>query len=177
MYEGHNSCEAQAQNIEGKLVSTLTGENISCEVGNTGNQSEYNISYTPRVKRWHQFHIKLEGGYIGEISGPFRVAVTKPVETLGTPILTIDVSGLPESVAVSKTGEIAVNSYITSWNTNKIDLYAPNGTYLRTITRGERYPGIILDGDGKVIFAAAYSSHTILKYAVDDGYTVRLSGK
>ena len=160
----------EAQHIEGKFVSTLTGKNTSCEVGNTNDQSEYDISYTPRVKGWHQFHIKLEGGYVGgKISGPFCVAVTKPVETLGTPILTIDVSGFPESVAVSKTGEIVVKSYIESEDNNsQIDLHAPNGTYLRTITRGKRYPGIAFDGDGKFIFTAAFNAHTILKLAVDD---------
>ena len=168
-------CEAQAKHIEGKLVSSLTGENISCEVGNTDDQSEYNISYTPRVKGWHQFHIKVEGGYVGscKTSGPFCVAVTKPVETLGTPILTIDFDhDDPKDVAVSKTGEIIVNKQVDGRrgmdNGNKVDIYSPNGTYLRTFRAGKCYSGITFDGDGNVIIADSESSH-VVKIAVDDG--------
>ena len=167
-------CEAQAQQIDGMLVSTITSDEISCEVGSTGKQPEYDISYTPRVTGWHQFHIKLEGGCIGKTSGPFRVAVTKPVETLGTPLLIINIDhDHPEDVAVSKTGEIIVNRRVDSRRASKIDLYSPNGAYLDTLD-SRCFLGITFHGDGDVAGACAYTgggcgivSSSIVKFRVN----------
>ena len=83
---GGKSYEKPIMSLECELESEITCTRVSCSVERRG-QSRYDLSYQPTIKGRHQLHIKVEGQHVR--GSPFSVAVTLPIEKLGTPILTI----------------------------------------------------------------------------------------
>ena len=150
-------CKESIKSLECDFVSELKHTIAICSVERSG-QSQYNISYQPTTKGRHQLHIKVQGQHIR--GSPFSVAVTSPVEKLGTPVLAIRWvewpawSRWPWGVAVNQRGEIVV----TEFRGDRVSVFTPSGKKLLHFgTRGSgpgqvRYPReVAVDGEGRTL--------------------------
>jgi DNA-binding beta-propeller fold protein YncE len=99
-----------------ELMSESTGEKMVCSVGKTEANGEYEISYKPISRGWHQLHIKVKGKHIKE--SPFTVFVVNRyrLDTANYAIIGEQIdsgeSGYklkwPNGVAVNSRGDIIV---------------------------------------------------------------------
>ena len=157
-YEG-KPCEEPIKSLECELVSDITGTRASCSVERRG-QSQYEISYQPTIKGRHQLHIKVEGQHVR--GSPSSVPVKSPVETLGTPILTLGGLTKPYGVAINQRGEVVV----TEAGGDCVSLFSSNGEKLRSFgTHGSgqgqfKYPyGVAVDHEGNIQVADGHNHH------------------
>ena len=163
---GGKSSEKPIMSLECELESEITCTRASCSVERRG-QSQYEISYQPTIKGRHQLHIKVEGQHVR--GSPFSVAVTLPIEKLGTPILTIgDMEG-PRGVAINQRGEVVVSDR----DRHCVSVFSPSGVKLRSFgTRGscrgqfDTPHGVAVDGEGNIL-VADYNNHRIQKFTVE----------
>ena len=161
---GGKSYEKPIMSLECKLESEITCTRASCSVERRG-QSQYKISYQPTIKGRHQLHIKVEGQHVR--GSPFSVAVTLPIEKLGTPILTIGGMEEPCGVTVNQRGEVVVS------DRHCVSVFSPSGVKLRSFgSRGSghgpfnRPEGIAVDGEGNIL-VADYNNHRIQKFTAE----------
>ena len=162
---GGKSYEKPIMSLECELESEITCTRASCSVERRG-QSQYEISYQPTIKGRHQLHIKVEGQHVR--GSPFSVAVTLPIEKLGTPILTIGDMEEPWGVAVNQRGEVVVSDR----KIHCVSVFSPSGVKLRSFgTHGsshgqfEQPHGVAVDGEGNIL-VTDYNHH-IQKFTVE----------
>ena len=160
-----------------ELVSDITGSRTRGSVERRG-QSQYEISYQPTIKGRHQLHVKVEGQHIR--GSPFPVAVTSPVEKLGTPVI-LTISGVisPWGVAINQRGEVLV----TEMSGHCMSVFSSNGKKLQSFgTRGSgqglfRYPaGVALDSDGNILVVDS-TNHRIQKFSADGQFLTAVGTK
>ena len=164
---GGRSYEKPIMSLECELVSEITCTRTNCSVERRG-QSQYEISCQPTIKGRHQLHIKVEGQHVR--GSPFSVAVTLPIEKLGTPILTIGDMEEPKGVAINQRGEVVV-SYKKF---NRVSVFSPSGMKLHqafgTYGSGHgqfRSPcGVAVNGEGNIIVADE-NNHRIQKFTAE----------
>ena len=163
---GGKSYEKPIMSLECELQSEITGTRASCSVERRG-QSQYGISYQPTIKGRHQFHIKVEGQHVR--GSPFSVAVTLPIEKLGTPILTIGGMEGPWGAAINQRGEVVVSDR----KMHCVSVFSPSGVKLRSFgTYGSGHGqfdmphGVAVDGEGNIL-VADFSNHRIQKFTVE----------
>ena len=162
---GGKSYEKPIMSLECELVSEITCTRASCGVERRG-QSQYRISYQPTIKGRHHLHIKVEGQHIR--GSPFSVAVTLPIEKLGTPILTIGGMEGPCGVAINQRGEVVVSDN----DRNCVSVFSLSGEKLRSFgTHSSGHglfinpEGIAVDGEGSILVADC--NHHIQKFTVE----------
>ena len=163
---GGKSYEKPITSLKCELVSEITCTRASCSVERRG-QSQYEISYQPTIKGRHQLHIKVEGQHVR--GSPFSVAVTLPIEKLGTPILTISGMEGPRGVAINQRGEVVVSDR----KRHCVSVFSPSGVKLRSFgthgsCRGQfnEACGVAVDGEGNIL-VADYNNHCIQKFTVE----------
>ncbi len=146
-------CEEPIQSFQCELVSEITHAIVRGSLERRG-QSQYEISYLPTIKGWHQLHLKVEDQHI--IGSPCSVAVKLPIKKLGTPILTIDKVDRPLGITFNQRGEVVV----TEWREHCVSIFSPSGQKLRSFgTRGFGYGqfdlprGVTVDGEGNILVA------------------------
>ena len=157
-----NSCEKPVMSLECELESKITNSTTTCSVERRG-QSQYEISYQPTIKGRHQLHIKVQGQHIR--GSPFSIAVTSPVEKLGTPIQIIHWVR-PWGVAVNQKSEVVV----TGWGYDCMSVFSPSGQKLRSFGTGgsgrgqcDRPCGVAVDREGNILVADGWN-HRIQKF-------------
>ena len=163
---GGKSYEKPIMSLECELESEITFTRASCSVERRG-QSQYEISYQPTIKGRHQLHIKVEGQHVR--GSPFSVAVTLPIEKLGTPILTIGDMEEPWGVAINQRGEVVVSDRYR----HCVSVFSPNGVKLRSFgSRGSGHglfdipKGVAVGGKGNIL-VAEYNNHRIQKFTAE----------
>ena len=168
-------CEQKIKSLECQLLSEITGTRAGCSVERRG-LSQYEISYQPTIKGRHQLHIKVEGQQIR--GSPFSVAVTAPVEKLGSPILTICGVIAPWGVAITPNGEVVVSEC----HGHCVSVFSPRGEKLQSFgtcssSQGQfQYPtGVAVDGEGNIL-VADQGNHRIQKFTLK-GQFVTAVGK
>ena len=156
---GGKSYEKPIMSLECELESKITCTRASCSVERRG-QSQYEISYQPTIRGRHQLHIKVEGQHVRR--SPFSVAVTLPIEKLGTPILTIGGMEGPYGVAINKRGEVLVSDR----KRHCVSVFSPGGVKLRSFgTRSSGHGqfnepcGIAVDGEGNILVVDRGNNH------------------
>ena len=159
-------CEEPVLSSECELVSDITGSRTQGSVEMKG-QSQYEINYQPTIKGRHQLHVKVEGQHIK--GSPFTVAVTLPVEKLGSPIRTIDEVDRPFSVAVNQRGEVVV----TEVGKHCVSVFSPSGEKLRSFgkfgSHNEQFnqpSALAEDGDGNILVVDG-DNHHVKKFSAD----------
>ena len=169
-------CTEAIKSLECELVSEITGTQTSCSVERRG-QSQYEISYQPTIKGRHQFHIKVEGQYVG--GSPSCVTVTSPVEKLGTPVLTIGKIGKPGGVAINERGQVVV----TEVSGNCITTFSPSGKKLASFgTHGSGQGqldnpfGLTVDDDGEILVADSLNNR-VHKFAANGQFLKAVGAK
>ena len=163
---GGKSYEKPIMSLECELESEITCTRASCSVERRG-QSQYEISYQPTIKGRHQLHIKVEGQHVR--GSPFSLAVTLPIEKLGTPILTIgDMEG-PCGVAINQRGEVVVSDRYR----HCVYVFSPSGVKLQSFgSHGSGHGqfkepyGVAVDGEGNIL-VADFNNHRIQKFTVE----------
>ena len=163
---GGKSYEKPIMSLESGLESETTCTRANCNVERRS-QSQYEISYQPTIKGRHQLHIKVEGQHVR--GSPFSVAVTLPIEKLGTPILTISDMEEPWGVAINQRGEVLVSDR----KRHCVSVFSPSGVKLRSFgTRGSgrgqfrESRGIAVDGEGNILVADIHN-HRIQKFTAE----------
>ena len=163
---GGKSYEKPIMSLECELESEITCTRASCSVERRG-QSQYEISYQPTIKGRHQLHIKVEGQHVR--GSPFSVAVTLPIEKLGTPILTIGDMEEPWGVAVNRRGEVVVSER----KRHCVSIFSPSGVKLRSFgSHGlghgqfDEPRGVAVDSEGNIL-VADYNNHRIQMFTVE----------
>ena len=157
-----------------ELASEITGTRTSCSIERRG-MSQYEISYQPTIKGRHQLHIKVEGQHIG--GSPFSIAVKSPVETLGTPILTIAEVESPCGVAINQKGEVVVAEMGGSF----ISVFSPAGEKLLSFgTQGggdmDNTCGVAVDGEGNIVVTDC-GNHCVQKFTAKGKFVAALHTK
>ena len=174
-YNG-KACITPEENLNCELVSEITGEKIDCSVKKT-EANQYEISYLATSRGRHQLHIKVEGEHIN--GSPFPVIVMKK---LGTPIQTIDISGVkcPWGVAVNHRGEII----IAESSGHCISLFSATGEKCRSFgSYGSEHGqfnsprGVAVDDDGNILVVDE-ENHRIQLFTTDGKFitTVGMKG-
>ena len=153
-YEG-KPCVEPIKSLECELTSEITGTRAICRVKRR--ESQHEISYKPTIKGRHQLHIKVYGQHIR--GSPFSVAVTSPVEKVGTPIHIIDEVNRPSGVAINLKGELVVTE------PHCVSVFSPRGEKLRsfgTFGSGQgqfnRPRGVTVDNEGNILVADCCNS-------------------
>ena len=155
-------------------VSEITGIEASCSVERScsmerSGQSQYEINYQPTIKGRHQLHIKVQGQHIR--GSPFGVAVTSPVEKLGTPILTIDEVDIPLGVAINRRGEVVVSRY------GGVSVFSPSGEKLRSfdaLLSGASLQEVAVDSDENIL--ATDTDHHVIHRFTSEGQFLTFVG-
>ena len=153
--------------VKFSILRALRQCRASCSVERRG-QNQYEICYQPTIKGRHQLHIKVEGQHVR--GSPFSLAVTLPIEKLGTPILTIGGIENPWGIAVNQRGgEVVVSDSIR----NCVSVFSPSGVKLRSFgTYGsgheqfEQPYGVAVDCEGNIL-VADNNNHRIQKFTVE----------
>lgn len=124
-------CEERLQQVECELVSEMTSDTVRLSAEREKVLNQYKIGFQPVIKGKHQLHVKIDGQHIK--GSPYSIAVTSPVEKLGTPIFSIHGESRLWGVAIGKMGEIVVSEF----DHNCISVFGPHGEKLRSFgTRG-----------------------------------------
>ena len=170
------ACVEPIKSLECELVSEITGTRASCSVERRG-QSQYEISYQPTIKGRHQLHIKMEDQHIR--GSPFSVAVTSPVEKLGTPILTIGGVEEPWGVAINQRGEVVV----TERGRHCVSVFSPSGGKLQSFgTHGSGQGqfnepcGVAVDCEGNIL-VADFGNNCIQKFTAEGQFLAAVGTK
>ena len=173
---GGKSYEKPIMSLECELESEIMGTRASCSVERRG-QSQYEISYQPTIKGRHQLHIKVEGQHVR--GSPFSVALTLPIEKLGTPILTIGGMEGPWGVAINQRGEVVVSDS----KRHCVSVFSPSGVKLRSFgSHGsdhgqfDKPEGVAVDGEGNIL-VADYKNHRIQKFTVEGKFLAAVGTK
>ena len=95
-------CTEPVTSLECKLVSALTGVELTSSFKKLEGQNQYEISYQPTIKGKHQLHITIQGQHIR--GSPFHLAVTSSIMNLGAPIHTITGVEAPWGIAINHKG-------------------------------------------------------------------------
>ena len=169
--------EKPIMSLECELESEITCTRASCSVERRG-QSQYEISYQPAIKGKHQLHIKVEGQHVR--GSPFSVAVTLPIEKLGTPILTIGDVEKPWGVAINKRGEVVVTD-----RKMHVSVFSPSGVKLRSFgIHGSGHGqfdepcGVAVDGEGNILVVDRGTRHNyIIKKFTSEGKFLAVVGR
>ena len=157
---GGKSYEKPIMSLECELESEITCTRTSCSVERRG-QSQYEISYQPTIKGRHQLHIKVEGQHVR--GSPFSVAVTLPIEKLGTPILTIGDVEKPWGVAINQRGEVVVSDM----KMHCVSVFSTSGVKLRSFGTQLNEPhGVAVDCDGNILVVDR-GNHRIKKFTAE----------
>ena len=173
-YEG-KPCVEPIKSLECELTSEMTGTRAICSVKRR--QSQYEISYKPTIKGRHQLHIKAYGQHIR--GSPFSVAVTSPVEKVGTPIHIIDEVNRPNCVAINLKGELVV----TEENEHCVSVLSYRGEKLRsfgTFGSGKGQfnspRGVTVDNEGNILVADCLNSR-IQKFTAEGQFITAMTIK
>ena len=156
---GGKSYEKPIMSLECELESEITCIRASCSVERRG-QSQYEISYKPTIKGRHQLHIKVEGQHVR--GSPFSVAVTLPIEKLGTPIQTIGDMEEPWGVAINQRGEVVVSDR----KRHCVSVFSHGGVKIQSFDSGRQFAepcGVVVDGEGNILVADLHD-HCIQKF-------------
>ena len=157
---GGKSYEKSIKSLECELESKIACTRASCSVERRG-QSQYEISYQPTIKGRHQLHIKVESQHVR--GSPFSVAVTLPIEKLGTPILTIGDVEKPWGVAINQRGEVVVSDR----KMHCVSVFSPSGVKLRSFGTQLNEPhGVAVDCDGNILVVDR-GNHRIKKFTAE----------
>ena len=166
-------CKESLDYITSELVSDITGDQIGGSVERGGRTSQYEISYQPTIKGRHQLHIKVLDQHIK--GSPFPVAVTSPVETLGTPILTIDLDR-PRGLALNHKLEVVATTEYGPC----VSVFNCSGEKLQSF--GARDPGkevngfhgVTVDREGN-IYMADEINNCLKKFTADGTFLASMS--
>ena len=133
-------CTEPVTSLECKLVSDLTGAEVTGSFKKLEGQNRYEISYQPTFKGRHQLHISIQGQPIR--GSPFCPTVTSSIMNLDAPIHTFAGVQCPWGIAINHKGEIVVSEL----DSGHISTYTPSGKKSRTINlKGCRPLGLTLD--------------------------------
>ena len=152
-------CTEPVTSLECKLVSDLTGAEVTGSFKKLEGQNRYEINYQPTIKGRHQLHISLQGQHI--MGSPFFIAVRSSIMNLGAPIHTIDGVNKPFGIAINHKGEIVVSERGSVHNST----YTPSGKKIRTIDlKGCKPFGLALDREGNILVTDD-TNNSIRKYS------------
>ena len=152
-------CTEPVTSLEYKLVSDLTGAEVTGSFEKLEGQSRYEISYHPTVKGRHQLHISIQGQHIR--GSPFCPTVTSSIMNLGAPIHTITEVRHPWGIAINHKAEIVISERFSGL----ISTYTPSGKKIRTIDLRECKPfGLALDREGNILVTED-TNNSIRKYS------------
>ena len=140
-------CTEPVTSLECKLVSDLTGAEVTGSFKKLEGQNRYEISYQPTIKGRHQLHISIQGQHIRQ--SPFHIAVTSSIMNLGAPIHTVAGLQHPWCVAINHKGEIVVSER----GSGHISTYTPSsGKKIQTIhLKGCKLLALTLDREGNIL--------------------------
>ncbi len=154
------------KSLECELVSELTGVKAMGSIAKRG-QSQYEISYQPTVKGRNQLHVKAKKQHVK--GSPFTIAVKRPLEQLGTPVLTLEGVKKPWGIAIKQNKELVVTSY----GENCVSVFSARGEKLQSFgTPGSgqgqfKNPrGVAVDGEGNILVADC-DNHRIQKFTAE----------
>ena len=119
-------CREPVTSLECKLVSDLSGAEVTGSVNKLEGQNRYEISYQPTIKGRHQLHITIHGQHIR--GSPFYLSVTSSIMNLSAPVHTIAGVESPWGIAINHKGEIVVSE-----RGSDISTYTPSGKKIQTI--------------------------------------------
>ena len=149
-----------------ELTSDSDAKTIEGSIRRT-KDNQYDISYRSSSLGRHKLLIKIDGKHIK--ASPFAVTVTRPIERLGTPIMTITGLSEPWGVVVNKKGEII----IAEKGADCISVYSQVGEKLRSFgskgsEQGQFYEprGVAVDDDDSILVADA-ENNRIQKFTAD----------
>ena len=152
-------CTEPVTSLECKLVSDLTGAEVTGSFKKLEGQNRYEISYQPTIKGRHQLHISIQGQHIR--GSPFHTAVTSSIMNLGAPIHTITEVEYPWGITINHEGEIVVSER----GSGHISTYTPSGKKIQTIDlKGCSLLGLTLDREGNILVTED-SNNSIRKYS------------
>ncbi len=158
-------CKDSLDYITCELVSDITDDQTGGSIERGGRTSQYEISYQPTIKGRHQLHIKVLDQHIK--GSPFPVAVMAPVETLGTPILTIDLDRprglvLTEQLELVATAEYGPCVSVFNYSGEKLRSFG-----IRDPGKGKNgFYGVAVDGEGN-IYVADEINNCLKKFTVE----------
>ena len=139
--------------------------------------NQYEISYRSTSLGRHRLLIKFDGEHIK--ASPFVVTVTRPIERLGTPTMTITGLRNPWGVVVNKKGEIIIAEY----DAHCISVYSQAGEKLRSLGSpgsgqgqfiGPR--GVAVDDDDNIIITDTLNNR-IQKFTADGKFITSVGSK
>ena len=146
-------CTEPVTSLECKLVSDLTGAEVTGSFKKLEGQNRYEISYQPTIKGRHQLHISIQGQHIR--GSPFHLAVTSSIMNLGAPIHIVAGLQHPWGVAINK-GEILVSERGSD---------PPSGKKIQTIhLKGCKLLVLTLDRVGNILVGED-TNNSIRKYS------------
>ncbi len=173
-YNGAPCNKLIVKSLKCELVSEITHATVRVSLESRV-ESQYTISYQPTIKGRHQLRIKVEDQHIR--GSPYSLAVTSPVEKLGTPIITIGGVKGPCGMAFNQKGEMVV----CEWNGDCISTFSPDGEKVRSFgTSGSgpgqfKYPcGIAVDGEGNILVADS-NNHRIQRFTSEGLFIASVS--
>ena len=139
--------------------------------------NQYEISYRSTSLGRCKLLIKFDGKHIK--ASPFAVTVTRPIERLGTPIMTITGLRGPWGVVVNKKGEII----IVERDAHHISVYSQAGEKLKSFGsegsgQGQffRPRGVAVDDDGNILVADT-ENNRIQKFTADGTFITAVGSK
>ena len=157
--KGEDLVTAQAR-VEGSLVDTSSGEEITkCVVKGLDN-GKYEISFNPTTQGQYKLHITVDGDGIG--NSPFTINV-RDYTTLTGPMNTTSVDSSPAFI------DIGPNNlrYITH-NDGSFTMYNSKGERVRqSKVVGSNIRGIAVDKENRVMFVASAGTNKIIKASLD----------
>ena len=141
--------------------------------------NQYEISYHSTSLGRHKLLIKFDGEHIK--ASPFVVTVTRPIERLGTPTMTITGLSRPWGVVVNKKGEIIIAE--NAYGAHCISVYSQSGEKLRSFGssgsgqgqfKGPR--GVAVDDDDNILVADT-ENNCIQKWTADGKFITAVGSR
>ena len=153
-------CTEPMTSLECKLVSDITGAEVTGSFKKLEGQNRYEISYQPTIKGRHQLHITILGQHIRESS--FCLPVSSSITDLDAPIHRIPGVQRIWGIAINHNGEIVVSER----GSGHITTYTPSsGKKIRTIDlKGCELFGLTLDREGNILVTED-TNNSIRKYS------------
>ena len=169
-------CREEIRSLECELVSEITGTREACSVKpSMGEESQYEISYKPKVKGRHQLHIKIEGQHIK--GSPQVVLAMSPVN--GTPVSMIPNVDGPMGITITPREEVVV----AEWDGNTVSFFTCSGRKVRSLGKrgsgpGEfKHPcGVAVDGEGNIVVVDS-DNHRIQKFTPEGKFVAAVGTK